>query len=1257
MSVRKSLDAIASQRILILDGAMGSLIQSHKFDEADFRGERFKNHTQPLAGCNDLLCLTKPAAISAIHEAYLEAGADIIETCSFNSNSVSLADYGIGNLAYEISAASAVLARRAADKFSTTEKPRFVAGSMGPTAKSASLSPDMNDPCARGIFWDELEAAYYDNARGLLDGGADILLIETVFDTLNAKAALFAIRRLMQERRTAGNESADSGDTIPVIISATISDKAGRLLSGQSLGAFCVSLMHVRPWALGLNCSFGADALLLRLRDIAADAPCLISAYPNAGFPNEFGLYDETPEKMASAIESYFQLGVINIIGGCCGTTPGHIAAIAAKAAKYSPRRIPSVVIPGMCLAGTETLETSAAQELILIGERTNVTGCRDFLKFINTKNYSKALALARDMIAKGAAIINVGMDDAMLDAEKEMKNFLNAALADPQIARVPFMIDSSRWNVIEAGLKCMQGKALVNSISLKDGEDEFVRRLECVRQYGAAVVVMLIDENGQALSFDRKIEIARRVYGLLAAVPGGFPPSDIVFDPNVLALATGITEHDNYALDFIRACSWIRENCPGVQITGGISNLSFSFRGNRIVREAMHSVFLNYAVAAGLSMAIVNPAALIKYGDIEPQLRAAVEDVILNRRPDAVQRLIDFAGKISSEGFSGSADKNAGSAAENWRTEDVKDRIKYAVINGLDDYIEADVLELKERDCYATPLFIVEGPLMEGIAEVGRLFGEARMYLPQVIRSAMVMKKAVAVLEPFITEQNKQAEGKTPNSGFYASSAKIVLATVKGDVHDIGKNIVGIVLGCNGHEIIDLGVMAPAERIIETAIRENAAMVGLSALISPSLDEMIRVAVEMEKQGLQIPLLIGGAAANQAHTALRISPEYSGPVIYVPDAARAVTVVSSLLSANERPGFLESTVEKYRKITLQHEAGSAHREILSLEAARANRIPLGTPADLPLTGITELNDYPVDKVIPHIDWLSFQQTWEIAENTYPRFFDLKNGKQIIWEKLLNDAQAMLTRIKSEGLLRLRGVVGFFPAAAAGDDVILFGTADSGDTVTLPAAAPGKPLAASRKEIARFCFLRNQEKKHSGAFNPCLADFFTPLEQPGAAAGSARYGADSLGLFALSAGFGLHEATTVYHKHKDDYSAILLATLANSLAEAFTAELHSRLRPEKFSGIRPVFGYPISPDHEDKRIAFKLLDAGKRCGLKLTETAMMIPQATVCGMFIFNPMGYYFGIGPIGEDQLIDWASRKAITLDEARRRVGALAR
>ncbi|MDR0456310.1 MAG: methionine synthase [Treponema sp.] len=1188
MTVREQLNTIASQRILILDGAMASMIQSLKLSEADFRGTRFANHQTPLLGCNDLLCLSRPEAISAIHRAYLEAGADIIETCSFNSTTVSLADYGIGELVYEISRASAILAREAADTFSTADKPRFVAGSIGPTGKSASLSPDISDPAKRAIYWDELEAAYYDNARGLLDGGADILLLETIFDTLNAKAALFAAGRLLKER----------GIDVPIMISATVSGDSGRLLSGQTLEAFCESILPAEPWAVGLNCSFGAEKLLPHIRLISGIVPCLVCAYPNAGLPNQLGGYDESPETMSSHIGVYLKEGLVNITGGCCGSTPEHIAAIAAKAALYQPRVPPQTARPS-CLAGLELLTINSPSPLTLIGERTNVAGSRKFLRLISEDQFDDAADFARDMIEDGADIISVGMDDAMLDAEKAMGAFLGAALFDPYIAKVPVMIDSSRWNVIEAGLKHLQGKGLVNSINLKDGEAEFLRRAALVRRYGAAVVVMLIDEQGQAVSYGRKIEIAGRAYRLL--VESGFPPENIVFDPNVLAVATGISESDSCAIDFIRACAWIRDNCPRVQISGGISNLSYSFRGNNALREAMHSVFLVHAAAAGLTMAIVNPAALTAYNDIEENLRNAVEDVILNRSPGAADRLIGLAEKINT---AVPAPHSPPSSAANWRNESVESRIIHALLKGVDDFIEADVLELMKNKGGASgkaALEIVEGPLMDGMKEVGKRFDEGTMYLPQMIRSAQVMKKAAAALEPYMEKRND------------ALSPKIVLATVKGDVHDIGKNIVAVVLACNGYQIVDLGVMIPADRIIEAAEKEQAAIIGLSGLISPSLDEMAHIARKMEKRGMKIPLLVGGAAASLAHTSLRLAPEYSGPVVYVPNAGKSAETVHALLSAAERPRFLQNIEQSYRDAACRHETIQSRLEIIPLESARANKTSAASSLSAPqTTGIIDLNDYPLDRVIPYIDWNAFLQKKAPAT--------------------ISDAQALLERIKTEGLLKLRGVAGIFPAAAAGDDVII--------------------------GSARFCFLRSQNKKPAGIFNSCLADFLAPAD------GGRTI--DWLGLFALSVGFGAENTSL-----DNNYDTLLLASLANALTEAFTEEIHLRIRREwwgyapdeslsveeilkgGYAGIRPAFGYPSCPDHEDKRIAFELLEAEKRCGLKLTDTAMIIPAASACGMFFANPAAYYFGIGTIGEDQLADWAGRKGISVKEARLRTG----
>jgi 5-methyltetrahydrofolate--homocysteine methyltransferase len=1252
MSIREKLDAITSQRILILDGAMGSMIQKLKLNEGDFRGARFADHAIPLLGCNDLLCLTMPQAISAIHEAYLEVGADIIETCSFNSTAVSLADYGLGGLAYEINKAAASLARKAADKFSTLDKPRFVAGSIGPTGKSASLSPDVNDPAKRGIYWDELEAAYYDNARGLLDGGADILIVETIFDTLNAKAALFAISRLEEEQKK----------DIPVIVSATVSGDSGRLLSGQTIEAFCASVLHAspsgegsgftksRPWALGLNCSFGAEKLLPHIRRLSAAAPCFVSAHPNAGLPNQLGAYDETPETMAACVEKYLQDGLLNIVGGCCGSTPAHIAAIAAKAALYKPRVPLRPVVSAshtLTLAGLESLAVittdksggiSGESHLTLIGERTNVAGSKKFLRLISEEKYHESLAIVRSMIEDGAKIINVGMDDAMLDAEKSMCAFLDLALSDPDIARVPVMIDSSRWSVIEAGMKRLQGKGLVNSINLKDGETEFLHRASLIRRYGAAAVVMLIDEQGQAVSFGRKIEIAQRAYRLL--VGNGFPPENIVFDPNVLAVATGIGEHDSCAVDFIRACEWIRDNCPGVQISGGVSNLSYSFRGNNIVREAMHSVFLKHAEAAGLSMAIVNPAALIAYNEIEEKLRNAVEDVILNRSPDATNRLLNLAEQISATPQYGNTEPLSPTphsplpTPQSWRNLPVEDRIVHAMVKGIDDFIEADVLELRENkgQVCKSALEIVEGPLMDGMKKVGKCFDDGTMYLPQVIRSARVMKKAAAALEPYMEKNAVNTDGNN------SLSPKIILATVKGDVHDIGKNIVGVVLACNGYQVIDLGVMIPAEQIIGAAEKEQAAIIGLSALISPSLDEMANVAREMEKRHMKIPLLIGGAAASLIHTTLRLAPEYSGPVVYVPNAGKSAETVRALLSDKERPHFLQDLAKSYHDAAIRHETIQSRIEIVPLAQARTNRVPVSAPpapkiaASSRIRDIIELNDYPLDRIIPYINWQVFLQRWDIK--AAPDASDQDN--------LLKDAKTLLEQVGTAGILQLRGGAGIFPAAADGDDIVI------GDI-------PNDNCLGRH-----FCFLRSQHKKPAGTHNPCLADFLT-------SGGSTS--ADWLGLFALSAGFGLDAAADEYRRHHDEYSAILLANLANALTEAFVEEIHLRVRREwwgyapdeslsveeilkgNFVGIRPAFGYPSCPDHEDKRIAFDLLEAEKRSGLKLTDSAMIIPAASVCGMFFANPAAHYFSVGTIGEDQLTDWAKRKGISVDEAKRR------
>ncbi|GHV70118.1 methionine synthase [Spirochaetia bacterium] len=1210
--VREQLDEMASKRILIIDGAMGSLIQSFGLTEEDYRGQRFADFDRPLKGCNDLLCITRPAVVLSIHEDYLRAGADIIETCSLNSTSVGLADYGLADLSYEISFAAAALAKKAADKFSTPEWRRFAAGSIGPTSKSASISPDMDDPGKRGIYWDELEASYYDHIRGLLDGGSDFLLIETIFDTLNVKAALGAISRIQNERQI----------DIPVMISGTVSDDGGRILSGQTVEAFCVSLLHAEPWALGLNCSFGAEKLRAHIRSAAAAAPCRVIAYPNAGMPNQMGAYDETPEFMASCIEDYMKEGLVNIVGGCCGSTPAHIALIAERAKKYAPRITPEKKHRTV-LSGFEPLLIEREKGLINIGERTNVAGSRKFLRLIREEKYTEALGIARDMIAAGAQIIDICMDDAMLDAQNALCRFVSLALSDPDIVKAPFMIDSSRWEVIEAALKLIQGKALVNSISLKEGEAEFLRRSRSARHYGAAVVVMLFDEQGQAASYERKIEVAARSYRLLTG--DGFPPEDIVFDPNVLAVATGIPEHDSYALDFIRATAWIRDNCPHVQISGGISNLSFSFRGSDTVREAMHAVFIKHAVAAGLTLAIVNPAGLIPYDEIDPPLREAAEDLILCRNAESkpAERLLALALAPALEGGrKNPGDKAAGAAKEesSWRNLDAADRIVHAMIKGIDEFIEADVLELRPR-C-ARSLEIVEGPLMRGMGEVGERFSTGKMFLPQVIRSARVMKKAVAALEPFINEEKTTVE---------VQAGKVLVATVKGDVHDIGKNIAAVVLGCNGFSIVDLGVMVPAETIINAAIRENVDVIGLSGLITPSLDEMINTVKEMEKRNLKIPVIIGGAAASLVHTALRIAPCYSGPVIYVKDAGESAAAVHALRSVTERPRFLENLEQSYRNAAARHETIKTGIDLIPLTEARKNRfVPAaaGASQKIPAKGVfslIKLEDYEIERVLPYIDWAGFLHGWEL-------------GKKENAMDFLDDAKKFLKRIINEKILCLRGVVGFFPARSDDEDLVIF--AGSG-------AESGEE---NGEEKARFCFLRNQEKKKAGGSNLCLADY---IGESG----------DYVGLFALSAGFGLKEAEDDFHRRNDDYGALLAASLANSLAEAFSEEVHQRVRREwwgydpdgkKPAGIRPAFGYPACPDHRDKETAFRLLEAQK-IGLELSESAMILPAASVSGIYFAHPESCYFAAGAIANDQLEIWAQKKGINTEEARKRTGRI--
>jgi len=1189
-NILKELDDLIRERIVIHDGAMGSMLKGHKL--------------------SDLLCLSNPELITAVHDAYLEAGADIISTCSFNANAISLAEYGMADKAYEISQAAGAIARQSADKFSASGKRRFAAGSMGPMTKSASIASDLSDPGKRSISWDELEAAYYDNACGLLDGGVDILLLETIFDTLNAKAAIAAVIRLREERKAC----------IPLIISATVSGAGGRLLSGQTIEAFAVSVSHAEPLAIGLNCSFGAEKLLPHLAKLSAFTQFPVICYPNAGLPDSSGTYSDGPEVMSGFMKTFFEQRLVNIAGGCCGTTPAHIAAIAELAKDYSPRPLPEK--PKISyLSGLEVLPfpERGSAEFIIIGERANVAGSRKFLKLVQNGDWDEAVNVAEETLSAGARVIDVCMDNALLDGKAAMVQFLNNALFNPEIARFPVMPDSSRWDILEAALKCIQGKPLVNSISLKEGEAEFLRRAALIRRYGAAVMVMLIDEEGQAMSYERKIQIAGRSYKLLTGT--GFPPEDIVFDPNVLTIATGIAEHDSYALDFIRACSWIVDNCPGVHVSAGVSNLSFSFRGNNEIRSALHTVFLHHAIKAGLSMAILNPADFIPMDGLRKELREAAEDAVLCRNGNGgnyADRLLEVGSKESS----GDKEEDQKKKDE-WRSRPIEDRISYALVKGIERYIAEDTLELHNSG--KSYIEIVEGPLMRGIEETGRLYAEGGIFLHQMIRSAQVMKKALAALD------SCAASGKG-----MARAGKIVLATVRGDVHDIGKNIVAVILGCNSYEVIDLGVMVSAEKILETARNTGADCIGLSGLISSSLDEMVFVAKEMEKAGFTIPLLIGGAAASAAHTALRIACAYSGPVVYLPDAGQTPQALASLLSPALKSDFLRKLNAEQEEARRSHEAISEKRLLMTLEEARANRPRVDwNAANLPVPkakGILQFDRYPIEKVIERLDWDAFCRSWELREKD-------KNGQEQYNQakkELIDEAKALLEEIKES--LSLRAVLGFFPAHSDNEDIVIYGQTDSSNE---PAQG-----------LARFCFLRNQVKKTANATNLCLSDYILPLDHAKDSKGI-RY--DWLGLFALTVDFK-NEKPQGADRLLDDGKALLAATLANSLAEAFSAELFSKVKEEFWPvSLAPAFGYPACPDHYDKKTAFALLEAERRIGLSLSESAMIIPASSVCGMYFMFPDAKYFAAGEIGADQLMLWAKKKGITEEQARRRTGRI--
>ncbi|MCX7961371.1 MAG: methionine synthase [Burkholderiales bacterium] len=1212
------LHALLAERILVLDGAMGTMIQRERLEEAQYRGARFRDWPRELRGAHDLLTLTQPQLVRRIHEQYLAAGADIIETNTFNANAVSLADYGLASLAYELNLAAARLAVEAARAWSARDpaRPRFVAGALGPTSKTASISPDVNDPGYRDVDFDQLVAAYGEAVRGLLEGGVDLLLVETVFDTLNAKAAIFAIEQTFDAR----------GARVPVVVSGTITDASGRTLSGQTAEAFYNSVRHARALAIGLNCALGARELRPYVEELARIAETHLVCYPNAGLPNAFGEYDDTPESMAAQLGAWARAGLLNIVGGCCGTTPEHIRAI-AEAVRGAPPRRPPRPAPMLRLAGLEPLNVGEGSLFVNIGERTNVTGSKAFARLILAGQYAEALAVARQQVAGGAQMIDVNMDEAMLDSERAMVTFLRLVAAEPDIARVPVMVDSSKWSVIEAGLKCLQGKGVVNSLSLKEGEAEFLRQARLVRRYGAAAVVMAFDERGQADTVERRIEIARRAYALLTR-EAGFAPEDVILDPNIFAVATGIEEHARYALDFLEATRWIRANLPHAHVSGGVSNLSFSFRGNDAVREAMHTVFLYHAVRAGMTMGIVNAGQLGVYEEIEPELRARVEDVLFDRRPDATERLIEYAAQVKGGARAARAD-------DAWRRGTVEERLAHALVNGIATYIVEDVEEARRK--YARPIEVIEGPLMDGMNLVGDLFGAGKMFLPQVVKSARVMKQAVAHLVPYLEAEKARAGDAARPKG------KVVIATVKGDVHDIGKNIVAVVLQCNNFEVVNLGVMVPAQKILQTAREQNCDIVGLSGLITPSLEEMVQVAREMEREGFTIPLLIGGATTSRTHTAVKIAPAYRGPVVYVPDASRAVGVVQNLVSPESRAAFVASVRADYERIRAQHAAKKGPGLLLPIAEARRRRARIDwaryAPPEPKVPGITVLADYPLERLLAYIDWGPFLQAWELA-GPYPAILDDPTVGETA-RRLLAEAREFLARAVREKWMRADGVLGLFPAAQTNeDDIEIY--AD-----------------ASRARVAMTWYnLRQQNEKPAGNPNLCLADFVAPKDSGVP---------DWIGAFAVCVG-GLEPHLAVFERAHSDYGAIMLKVLADRLAEAFAEHLHERVRrefwgyapeerlsnaqliAEAYRGIRPAPGYPACPDHSAKADLFALLEAEKNAGMRLTESFAMLPASSVAGFYLSHPEARYFAVGRIGRDQVEDYARRRGIGLDAAER-------
>jgi 5-methyltetrahydrofolate--homocysteine methyltransferase len=1211
MNIR--LEALLKDRILVIDGAMGTMIQQYKLTEKDYRGTRFANHAYDIQGNNEILVFTQPHIIEAIHHAYLEAGADILETNTFGATKIAQADYHLESLAYEMNLEAAKIARKVADDFNkrTPEKPRFVAGAIGPTNKTASLSPDVNNPGFRGVSFDELKEAYYEQAKGLMDGGCDALIVETIFDTLNAKAALFAIEELFEE----------VGDRLPVMISGTITDASGRTLSGQTVGAFWASINHIPLLSVGLNCALGATEMRPYLQELSDLADCYISAYPNAGLPNEFGEYDQGASEMQQYIKEFASSGFVNIVGGCCGTTPDHIQAMAEAVKGIIPRKL-APKSHFTTLSGLEPLVIRPETNFVNVGERTNVTGSKQFARLIREKNYTEALKVAQQQVEGGAQIIDINMDEGLLDSEQAMVEFLNLVMSEPDIAKLPIMIDSSKFSVIEAGLKCVQGKCIVNSISLKEGEESFLKQAKLVRRYGAAAVVMAFDEVGQADTVERKVSICKRAYDLLIQKVG-FIPEDIIFDPNIFAVATGIEEHNDYAIHFIEATRQIKKLCPGAKVSGGVSNISFSFRGNEVVREAMHTAFLYHAVRAGMDMGIVNAGMMDIYSNIEPDLLEKVEDVLFNRRADATERLTDLA--VSLRGDAGkSLQKDL-----SWRNQSVNERLKYALVKGITDYIDEDVEEARTQ--VAEPLSVIEGPLMDGMNYVGDLFGEGKMFLPQVVKSARVMKKAVAWLTPYI-EANKNGNSR--------AKGKILLATVKGDVHDIGKNIVGVVLGCNDYDIVDLGVMVPADKILQRAKEEKVDVIGLSGLITPSLDEMVHLASEMQRLGFTIPLLIGGATTSRTHTAVKIEPKYKGPVVHVLDASRAVGVVSNLLSeqGDVSSNFILDVRAENNRIREQRVGREQVKQFLPIAEARKNKWTMDwatyTPPVPKEGGIQEKIPFPLEELVPYIDWTPFFSSWELA-GKYPDILtDAVVGEEAT--KLFVEANAMLKKIVDEKWLEARAVWGVFPANQGTEDDIIIYTNEERTT-----------------EKMRLQCLRQQLKKAPGQPNRSLSDFVAPVGKP-----------DFIGSFAVSAGFNIEKMDAWFLENLDDYQSILLKALADRLAEALAEKLHEWVRidtwayakdenhstidllKEDFQGIRPAPGYPACPDHTEKEKLWELLEVEKRTGIILTESFAMYPAASVSGWYFSNPASTYFGVGQISKDQVENYADRKNMSLE-----------